>query len=79
MRYEQYRDALRGELANSPDGLTWAELKTRLRLPYKVPCPEWTRRLEKEIRLTRTPGTGRAYVWRVKPRARPRRVKGDAS
>lgn len=51
MRYAEYRDAIRRELRGARDGLTWAKLKQRLDLPYNVPCPEWTRRLEEEIGL----------------------------
>ena len=65
VRYEEYRNAVREELQRAPGGLTWAQLKLRLGLPYKVPCPAWTRRLEREIGLTRVAGKGRAHVWQV--------------
>ena len=63
MRYEEFRDEIRDELAASPEGLTWAELRERRALPYDRPCPTWVRRLEDEIALERAPGAGRAYVW----------------
>ena len=65
MRYTEFRDSIIGELRRNPEGLTWRELKNRLDLTYRSPCPEWVRRMEKENGLTRKPGSGRAYVWRV--------------
>ena len=67
MRYEEFRDAIHDELHQSRAGLTWAQLRDRLDLPYQTPCPNWTRRLEEEIGLVRSPGEGRAYVWSVPP------------
>jgi len=66
MRYEEFRDAVAGELRANRDGLTWAQLKRRLRLPYRTPCYEWLARMEKDVGLTREPGEGRAYVWTVR-------------
>lgn len=65
MRYTEFRDLIQSELRRHPAGLTWVELKTRLRLPYDRPCPTWTRQLEEEIGLRRVPGKGRAKVWGV--------------
>jgi hypothetical protein len=65
MRYTEFRDTIDGELRRTPAGLTWAELRDRLGLPYDRPCPSWTKRLEQEIGLTRTKGTGRALVWKT--------------
>lgn len=65
MRYVEFRDAIQKELRRRPEGLTWAELRDRLGLPYDRPCPTWTRQLEKEIGLARVPGRARSLVWRV--------------
>jgi hypothetical protein len=65
MLYTDFKAAIHRTLRRVPAGLTWAQLQSRLRLPYDRPCPEWTRRLEKEIRLTRTKGAGRALVWQI--------------
>jgi hypothetical protein len=54
-----------------PVGLTWAELKERLDLPCRQPCPEWLKRMENEGGLLRARGTGRAYVWQLSPDQRP--------
>jgi hypothetical protein len=64
MRYTEFRDALRKELPRHPGGLTWTELKERLRLPYERPCPTWVKELEQEIGLKRIKGAGNAKVWR---------------
>lgn len=66
MRYQEFRDAIQEELLANPAGLTWAELKGRLNLPYKQPCPEWVKWMEEEMGLSRArEGTGRAYVWKI--------------
>ncbi len=51
--YEEFREAIRSELASNPDGLRWSELRTRLQLDQKVPNNIWVRRLERDIRLLR--------------------------
>jgi len=70
MRYIEFRDAIQAELRRTPAGLTWAELKARLKLPYDRPCPTWTKQLERDIDLIRKPGSGRAHVWKIS-RTRP--------
>ena len=66
MRYVEFRDALEARLRKCPGGMTWKELREDLGLPYDRPCPEWTRRLEKEIHLVRQKATGKALVWRLR-------------
>ncbi|HZZ44523.1 MAG TPA: hypothetical protein VFE58_16425 [Tepidisphaeraceae bacterium] len=66
MKYPEFRDAIHRALRKHRNGLTWPELRDRLSLPYTRPCPEWTKQLEQEIGLTRTPGTTRrALIWKV--------------
>jgi hypothetical protein len=65
MRYTEYRDSIRRELARSAAGRTWAELQSQLDLPYDRPCPAWTKQLEQEIGLMRVKGSGRALVWKL--------------
>jgi hypothetical protein len=70
MRYVEFRDSIYKALRRSSGGLTWAQLQERLGLPYDRPCPAWTRLLERDIRLTRTKGAGRALLWKVGRRRR---------
>lgn len=70
MRYMEFRNAIQEELLGNPAGLTWAELRERRNLPYKHPCPEWVKRMEAEVGLSRAKGSGRAYVWKIKPEKR---------
>jgi hypothetical protein len=67
MRYDDFRDAIRSELRRTRAGLTWAQLRERLRLPYDRPCPAWTARLEKEIGLARARPSngGRSFLWKL--------------
>lgn len=69
MKYEQFRDSIRGYLQRHPEGSTWKALKSDLRLSYEIPCPTWVHRLESEIGLVRKPGSP-AKVWTLR---RPRR------
>jgi hypothetical protein len=63
MSFDDFKRAVESELAKKPAGATWKELKTARRLPYDRPCPEWTRRLEKEIGLVRRKGESRSLLW----------------
>src|SRR5256885_17181793 len=70
MRYEQFRDVICRALRRSPGGLTWTQLRERLKLPYERPCPSWVGRIEREEGLTRRVEGTRAKTWSLK---RPRR------
>ena len=65
MYYTEFRDTIKDHLARHPAGRTWAQLRDELNLPYDRPCPEWTKRLEGEIALSRVEGDGRALVGKV--------------
>jgi hypothetical protein len=66
MRYVEFESVIWEELVQHPEGLTWAELRERLDLPYDRPCPTWVRRMEQEVGLSRARGSGRAYVWKIR-------------
>ena len=68
MTYASFRDLIRAELKVNREGLTWQKLRSKLKLPYDQPCPEWMRRMEREIALVREKGEGRALVWRLNHR-----------
>ena len=78
VRYVDFRDVIEQELRRSPAGLTWAELKRRLDLPYDRPCPAWVEQMGREVGLARAKGSGRAHVWTVRPR-KQKRQQGAAS
>lgn len=65
MRYPEFKSAIHQHLQRHRQGATWNELREKLSLPYDRPCPEWTRRLEKEIGLTRSKSSGRALLWQL--------------
>jgi len=66
MTYGEYRDTIRSALEAQPKGLTWVELRELRGLPYVRPCPEWTRRLERDIGLERKKRRGNALVWKLR-------------
>ena len=65
MRYFDFRDSICRELRRHTGGLTWAQLRDRLALPYRSPCSEWVRRMEDEDGLRREKTSGRALVWKI--------------
>ena len=65
MKYTEFRDAIHAALSDLPVGMTWRQLRDQLNLPYDRPCPEWTKRLEQEIKLSRVQGSGRALIWKI--------------
>jgi hypothetical protein len=75
MRYVEFRDRIGEELRRTPTGLTWAELKRRLKLPYNIPCPEWVKQMEHEIGLSRERISGRSFTWKVLPTMRQEKRK----
>jgi hypothetical protein len=66
MTYLLFKKLIQTDLRKRKLGKTWKELKADLALPYDRPCPEWTKRLEREISLTRQKGQGRELVWTIK-------------
>jgi hypothetical protein len=65
MTYEEFRDTIQKELKKNPDGLTWTELRAKLKLPQVVPNNKWVRQMEKDIGLLRVKDR-RGIVWRLK-------------
>ena len=62
MLYSEFRAAIQEYLQGCRERSTWRDLRDALALPYERPCPEWTRRLEREIGLARRGTFGRALV-----------------
>ena len=66
MRYLEFRDAIQRELRKQSVGLTWKELRDKLRLPYESACPTWVKQLEQDIGLSRVRNHGPAKVWSLR-------------
>ncbi len=66
MSYSEFRDVIRKQLVKDGSGLTWKELRDSLKLPYDRPCPEWTKKLEKDIGLERKEKRGNALLWKLR-------------
>ena len=64
MSYEKFRDSIQKELKKSANGLTWTEIREKLKLPQKVPNNRWVRQMERDIGLVRAKEL-RGVVWRV--------------
>jgi len=65
--YEKFRDQIAELLKAEPHGLSWTEIKEKLKLPQKVPNNMWVRMMEIDISLTREldAKTGKT-IWRLK-------------
>ncbi|MGA1821720.1 MAG: hypothetical protein ACMUIG_04265 [Thermoplasmatota archaeon] len=68
MKYIDFRDRIIEKLRRSGEGMTWSELKDRLDLPYRTPCPEWVNRMERENDLVREKKIGRPLIWEIRKR-----------
>lgn len=65
MKYLEFVRSIMQELQKCPSGLTWRELKSRLNLPYSIPCQTWITKMEQENGLMRVKGPDRAFVWKA--------------
>jgi len=66
MSYEEFRDKISGILKTEPGGLSWTEIRDRLKLPQKVPNNLWVRKMEKDIGLVRMLDHKTAKtIWRL--------------
>ena len=74
MRYSEFKTAIQRHLQTHQEGATWLELREILALPYERACPEWTRMLEEDIGLVRRKGSGRAFVWKLEPPVKKKRI-----
>jgi len=65
MAYEEFRDKIEEALQYNDKGMTWTQIRTRLKFDQVVPNNKWVRRMEKDIGLMRVKGTDGVIVWRV--------------
>jgi len=66
MSYEEFRTIIKEELAKSPEGLTWSQIRERRpELYQRFPANQWVRQMEKDIGLTRVKMKGKP-IWRLK-------------
>jgi antitoxin component of MazEF toxin-antitoxin module len=65
MTYEEFRDKIKGVLQYNDRGMTWTQIRTRLKLDQVVPNNKWVRQMEKDIGLMRVKETDGVIVWRV--------------
>jgi DNA-directed RNA polymerase subunit RPC12/RpoP len=63
LTYEDFRDKVRSALQSGP--LTWTEVRTRTKLPEKLPNNKWLRRMEQDIRLKREKDQHGIIKWKI--------------
>jgi hypothetical protein len=65
MSYEDFRQKVRDTLQYSDKGMTWTEIRSKLKLDQVVPNNKWVRQMEKDIGLMRVKRSDGIIVWRV--------------
>jgi len=65
MKFVDFRDRIKQELTDHPQGFTWVQLRDRLQLPYRQPCQNWIARLEAEIGLSRKVRIANSLIWKI--------------
>ena len=71
MEYELFKEKIKKILTENPKGLTWSQIKRKLRLPQKVPNNKYVAQMEKDIGLKRervaiTEGSReKTLIWRL--------------
>ncbi len=65
--YEQFKKKVQTKLTQYRSGLTWSEIRIKLKLSQKVPYNGWVKLLEKDIGLQRVKDA-RGIVWTLKER-----------
>jgi antitoxin component of MazEF toxin-antitoxin module len=67
MTYEEFRDKIESLLKSEPNGLSWTEIKQKLKLPQRVPNNLWVRTMDKDIGLIRKfDNASGKTIWRLK-------------
>ncbi len=65
MSYPDFRDKVRQTLQYSDNGMTWTQIREKLKLDQVVPNNKWVRQMEKDIGLLRVKRSDGVIVWRV--------------
>jgi hypothetical protein len=65
--YDVFKKKVEAKLAQHELGLTWTEIKQKLKLKQKVPYNRWVKALEKDIGLRRIKDS-RGMVWTLRRR-----------
>jgi antitoxin component of MazEF toxin-antitoxin module len=64
MPYPEFKEKIRQTLQYS-DGMTWSQIREKLKLDQVVPNNKWVRQMEKDIGLMRVKRSDGVVVWRV--------------
>lgn len=65
MPYPEFRDKVKQTLQYSDNGMTWTQIREKLKLDQVVPNNKWVRQMEKDIGLMRVKRSDGVVVWRV--------------
>jgi len=65
--YDVFKKKVAAKLTQHELGLTWSEIKQKLKLKQKVPYNRWVKALEKDIGLRRIKDS-RGMVWTLRRR-----------
>ena len=65
LTYQEFRDKVRQTIQYSDKGMTWTQIREKLKLDQVVPNNKWVRQMEKDIGLMRVKRSDGVIVWRV--------------
>jgi antitoxin component of MazEF toxin-antitoxin module len=65
LTYQEFRDKVRQTIQYSDNGMTWTQIREKLKLDQVVPNNKWVRQMEKDIGLMRVKRSDGVIVWRV--------------
>ncbi|MDG6991100.1 MAG: hypothetical protein JRM99_06725 [Nitrososphaerota archaeon] len=65
MSYEEFREKVKQTLQYSDKGMTWTQIREKLKLDQVVPNNKWVRQMEKDIGLMRVKRSDGVIVWRI--------------
>lgn len=65
MSYEEFREKVKQTLQYQDKGLTWSQIRAKLKLDQVVPNNKWVSKMEKDIGLQRIKEKDNKIIWRV--------------
>jgi len=65
MTYGEFREKVKETLQYQDNGLSWSQIRAKLKLDQVVPNNKWVRQLEKDIGLMRIKQKDNQIIWRV--------------
>jgi hypothetical protein len=66
MSYEEFRNKVKETLQYQDNGMTWSQIRGKLKLDQVVPNNKWVWQLQKDIGLERLKQKDNQIIWRIR-------------